>query len=159
LTNKKVLVYKMETVSTKCGVFRTFAVVGRFVASVLSRKGLLVCLDVPRFHSDECKQGMMNFSTPYCSVSSNIDALMDIAKFGSTACLKVRQRLGSRGVTAQQANDAFDEAEETIKRSKYLSHTTLLFVTKCLENVMSDKKVIGRRRLWLWSNRIKGNAA
>lgn len=90
----------------------------------------------------------MNFSTPYCSVSSNIDALMDIAKFGASACLKVRQRLGVRGVTAQQTNDSVDEAEETTKRHTYLSHSTVLFVARCLDNVMSDRKVPFARGLF-----------
>lgn len=43
-------------------------------------------------------QGVMNFATPFCTTSSNIDALMDISKFGTTSCLKLRARLGTRGL-------------------------------------------------------------
>ena len=71
---------------------------------------------------------------------------MDINKFSAAACLKLRTRLGVRGVTAQQSVDpTVDEAEETTKRAKHLSNAIVLCVVSVLESTMSDKKVVKKK--------------
>ncbi len=96
----------------------------------------------------------MNFASPFCATSSIIESLFDVAKHGMVAPLKLRTRLGARGVTAT-SEGTFDGSEETAKRARNVAHCVMMTVAQMgahLLQIAKPKKTgkIGNNSAQLW---------
>lgn len=86
-----------------------------------------------------------NLSTPFLTVSGNVDSLMDMPKHGLAGLLKTRARLGIRSLLAPPGSSEGETQQDAWIRFKYVSHHVIVLILKCCNDFMSHFDAIWAR--------------